>query len=247
MKRYISEAIVMRVKEFGESDLLISFFTRDRGQVRGVAKGGRRSCKRFVNCLDLFTLVKLEYGLSREGALPLLQSGRLIDGYPNLRGNFSAISIASFMVEITEILYPQGVVEERAFHLLKEAFAGLSGGVKTPVMALLFEGKSLALSGFGIDTEKCCHCGRSYKGEGRAVFVPKKGGISCLQCGKPSPRNPVMTPDGIRVLAMIQNKNMNDVKEVMVPDRVVRELKPVMKLHREYHLERPLKTAKYVD
>ena len=237
----------MRVKEFGESDLLISFFTRDRGQVRGVAKGGRRSCKRFVNCLDLFTLVKLEYGLSREGTLPLLQSGRLIDGYPNLRGNFSAISIASFMVEITEILYPQGVVEERAFHLLKEAFAGLSGGVKAPVVALLFEGKSLALSGFGIDTEKCCHCGRSYKGEGRAVFVPKKGGISCLQCGKPSPRNPVLTPDGIRVLAMIQNKNMNDVKEVMVPDRLVRELKPVMKLHREYHLERPLKTAKYVD
>ena len=247
MKRYISEAIVMRVKEFGESDLLITFFTRERGLVRGVAKGGRRSCKRFVNCLDLFTLVKLEYGLSREGALPLLQSGRLINGFPNLRGDFSAISMASFMVEITEILYPQGVVEEKAFHLLKEAFAGLSAGVKTPVMALLFLARSLALSGFGIDTKKCCFCGRAYQGEGRAVFVPQKGGIACLHCRKPSSRNPVLTPNSTRVLEMIQTKDLGDVSGVMVPDQVVEELRPVMKLHREYHLERPLKTAKYID
>lgn len=237
----------MRVKEFGESDLLINFFTRERGQMRGIAKGGRRSCKRFVNCLDLFTLVKLEYGLSREGALPLLQSGKLINGYPNLRGNFSAISTASFMVEITEILYPQGVVEEKAFRLLKEAFAGLSGGVRRPVMALLFEARCLTLSGFGIDTGKCCFCGRTYQGEGRAVFVPQKGGIACLHCRKPSVRNPLLTPDSIRVLGMIQTKDLGDAKGVIVLDQVVEELKPVMKLHREYHLERPLKTAKYID
>lgn len=237
----------MRVREFGESDLLISFFTRDKGQVRGVAKGGRKSCKRFVNCLDLFSLVKLEYGLSREGALPLLQSGRLINGYPNLRANFSAISIASFMVELTEILYPQGVVEERAFHLLKNAFAGLSGGIKTGLMALLFQARSLAMSGFAIDTGKCCICGRAYRGEGRAVFIPQKGGIACLRCRKHSPRNPILSPYSIRVLGMIQTRELGDATDVMVPDSVVEELKPVMKLHREYHLERPLVTAKYVD
>jgi DNA repair protein RecO (recombination protein O) len=247
MKRYISEAIVMRVKEFGEADLLTTFFTRERGQVRGVAKGGRRSCKRFVNCLDLFTLVKLEYTLSREGVLPLLQSGRLINGYPNLRANFSAMCIASFMVELTEILYPQGVVEERMFQLLKDAFEGLSGGVQAPVMATLFQARCMALSGFAVDTGKCCFCRRAYQGEGGAVFIPQKGGISCLRCGKPSLTNPALTPRGIRILTMSQTKGVGDVRGLNAPNQVVEELKPVMKLHREYHLERLLKTAKYVD
>jgi len=39
MKRDTSQAIIMRVKEFGETDLLVTFFTPDKGQMKGVAKG----------------------------------------------------------------------------------------------------------------------------------------------------------------------------------------------------------------
>ena len=52
MDNCISTAIIMRINEYGESDLLVSFFTPDRGRLEGIAKGARRSFKRFVNCLD---------------------------------------------------------------------------------------------------------------------------------------------------------------------------------------------------
>ena len=65
METYLSQAIIMRIREFGESDLLVTFFTPDKGQLKGVAKGARKSRKRFVNCLDVFSLVNLEYGLKR--------------------------------------------------------------------------------------------------------------------------------------------------------------------------------------
>ena len=51
-----SMSIIMRVKDFGESDLLITFFTPDEGKIKGIAKGARRSRARFVNCLDIFSL-----------------------------------------------------------------------------------------------------------------------------------------------------------------------------------------------
>ncbi|MBN1626048.1 MAG: recombination protein O N-terminal domain-containing protein, partial [Deltaproteobacteria bacterium] len=61
MKYISTQAIITRVREFGESDLMVTFFTPDAGRLRGVAKGALRSRKRFVNCLDAFSLVNLEY------------------------------------------------------------------------------------------------------------------------------------------------------------------------------------------
>ena len=60
MKTHISPAIIMRVKELGEADVLVTFLTPERGQLKGVAKGARRSRRRFANCLETFSLVSLE-------------------------------------------------------------------------------------------------------------------------------------------------------------------------------------------
>jgi DNA repair protein RecO (recombination protein O) len=59
MKSYTSQAIIMRTKEFGETDLLVTLLTPDKGRLKGIAKGARKSRKRFVNCLDVFSLVEL--------------------------------------------------------------------------------------------------------------------------------------------------------------------------------------------
>ena len=69
MKTYTSQSIIMRTKEFGETDLLVTFFTPDNGRLKGIAKGARKSRKRFANCLDVLCLTELEYSLKREGGL----------------------------------------------------------------------------------------------------------------------------------------------------------------------------------
>ena len=85
VKAHVSPAIIMRVRDFGESDVLITFFTPDRGKLKGVAKGARRSKKRFVNSLDILSLVNLEYGPNRKGDLYFIHSGKLSEPYIELR------------------------------------------------------------------------------------------------------------------------------------------------------------------
>ncbi|MFC1841291.1 DNA repair protein RecO, partial [Thermodesulfobacteriota bacterium] len=92
-----STAIIMRVREFGESDLLITFFTPDRGKMNGIAKGAKRSKSRFVNCLDIFSLVSLEYSIKRNSSLHFIHSGKLIDAFPGLRKNYRTLIQASYM------------------------------------------------------------------------------------------------------------------------------------------------------
>ncbi len=88
MTTHISHAIIMRTWEFGETDLLVSFFTSDKGRLKGVAKGARKSRKRFANCLDLLSLVKLEYELKRGRELYFLHSGKLVHAFPGIRSVF---------------------------------------------------------------------------------------------------------------------------------------------------------------
>jgi DNA repair protein RecO (recombination protein O) len=247
MKNYISEAIITRIKEYGESDILVSFFTPEMGQLKGVAKGARRSRMRFVNALDIFSLVKLEYGLTKEGALYFLHSGKLIDGFPGLRSNYATLSKASYMIELTELLFPPGVAEQRMFELLKEIFHLLNEGENVYLLPMIFEVKALSLGGFGIHFEKCCKCGRTYAFEGNALFIPEKGGIACLKCQRESARSPLMSSASVKAFMGIQSDSLLQSAKRDWSDALVNEIKPVLKLHREYHLERRLKTSKYIE
>jgi DNA repair protein RecO (recombination protein O) len=242
-----SPAIIMRVKDFGESDLLVTFFTPHKGQLKGVAKGGRRSLKRFVNALDICSLVHLEFTLKKEGSLCLLHSGKLVNPYPALRSNFGALSKASFMIEMTEILFPGGVADPNMFDLLKDAFEAMTEGRPTGLIALIFEARAMALGGYGINLERCAVCGRRYKGEGMAAFNREKGTVSCLKCQQASALSPAMKPDTVRILEKMQGEALSRSKSLMLGDETLREIKSVLKLHREYRLEKKLKTAKYVE
>ncbi|MFH1083371.1 MAG: DNA repair protein RecO [Pseudomonadota bacterium] len=247
MTTHISPAIVMRTWEFGETDLMISFFTADKGRLKGVAKGARKSRRRFANCLDVFCLSSLEYELKRGGELYFLHSGKLVHGFPGLRSDFSSLSLASYMIELTEILFPPSVADKEMFELLKRAFVTLNESRRVDILRVLFEAKAMTLGGYKINFEKCCKCGRDYVGEGRAVFKQSKGGIACLKCEQESKLSPGLGPATVKALNAIQSTPWGMGEAPGLNDEMIREVKPVLKLHMDYRIGRRLKTAEYLE
>ncbi len=246
MKTDITPAIIMRVKEIGESDLLVTFFTPQKGQLKGVAKGARKSRQRFVNALGLFSLVSLEYTPRREGNLHLLHSGKLLQAYPGLSSDFSSLSMASFMIEMADVLFPPGVSEPRMFELLSRSFEAFSRAVKGDLL-LVFEFKAMALGGYRIEIARCAKCGRPYQGEGTAVFKRESGGIACLRCERVSVFSSRLRPESVRAIEILQDRPFEEASGLNLDQDVIRELKAVLKQHREYRLEQKLRTSKYVE
>ncbi len=243
---HVSDCIITRTWEFGETDLLVSFFTVDEGRLKGIAKGARKSTRRFANCLDAFCLTRLEYDRKSGRDLYFLNSGKLIHGFPALRSDFHALSMASYMVELAETLVPLGVPEPRMFALLKNALSALSERTRREELRVLFEAKALGIGGYGINFERCCECGRRYAGEGRAVFKQSKGGIACLGCEKESARLPGLDPDAARGLENIQKTPFEEMPEALLTDGMIMEMKRVLRLHLTYSLGKELKTARYL-
>ena len=247
MKTYTSHAIIMRTNEFGETDLLVTFFTPDNGRLKGIAKGARKSRKRFANCLDVLCLALLEYSLKREGGLYFLNSGKLINAHPGIRSDFAILSKASYMVELTEILFPWGVADRNMFELLKGALDALAEVDKVDIIPFIFEIKAMTLGGYGINVEKCSICGRQYKGEGRAVFKRDKGGIACLKCHQESAITPGLDPQALKMIKLMQTNPWSSLLKLHLTEEITKEIRPVLKLHREYHLGQRPKTANYLD
>ena len=243
---HISPAIIMRTRDLGESDLLVTFFTPDRGQLTGIAKGARKSRKRFANCLDLFCLVNMEYEPQRKSSLFFLHSGKLVKTFCGLRTDFLSLALASYLVELTELLFPPGVVELDMFELLKNSYNSLNEGRNNEIIRIFFEARAMTLAGYGINFERCCKCGRTYTGKGRAVFQADKGGISCLGCEHESRLSPGMGADTINQFKVMQSEPETKWGKLSLTGEMIEEIKPVLKLHIEYRTGRRLKTAKYL-
>jgi DNA repair protein RecO (recombination protein O) len=247
MNNQVSPSIIMRVKEIGESDLLVIFFARDKGSLRGVAKGARRSLKRFVNCFETFSLVNLEYETRGEDKPCFLLSGKLQHAFPGLRADFTALTRASYMIELTELLFPSGVSEPRMFDLLKDSLEALSEGQCSSRIPLAFELRALALGGYTINLEKCCRCGRTYKAEGLAVFIPERGAVACLKCRQPTAIHPSMGPETVKALARLQTGSLCESTPQDLTEAVLAEIAGILKLHRDHRLEQKLRTTKYIE
>ncbi len=151
------------------------------------------------------------------------------------------------MVELTEILFPLGVADNKMFELLKNSFFEIDKGKKKDLLRIQFEARAMALGGYGIDFDKCCSCGRTYTGEGRAVFKRSKGGIACLKCQQESKLSPGLDHDTVKGLKTIQSDPWNEVEAFNFSDEMIREIKSVLKLHMEYRIGRRLKTAEYLE
>ncbi len=241
-----TEAIILRTKDFGESDLIVTVFSYRYGTLKGVAKGARRSSKRFVNSLTTFSLVNLAFRERRSGDLVWLDTCELAEGFPAIRSDYNLLSKASYMVELTETLFPSNVQNAEMFQLLKFGLGSLSEKQNTEETMIMFQTRAMKIGGFGINLSQCSLCNRRYEGKGRALFHPPSGSIACLSCEKESVLNPGMGPKTVQVLEDFQSTDLSLLQNVQCDDDIITELKKVLMMHVEHRLGKKLKSAKYL-
>jgi len=59
MQRFISQAIILSRTDFGEADRIITFLTPDRGKLKAIAKGVRKSRSKLAGALEVFSVSQI--------------------------------------------------------------------------------------------------------------------------------------------------------------------------------------------
>jgi len=174
--------LVLRLRQTGESDVLLDLFTRELGRATALAKGGKRSRKRF--CGLLLTGQYLELGLAPvKGGSDLwrLETARLGRPFLGLRRDYRRLLAAG---PIWELLLRGSAVHDPQPRVLELALLSLERicrceAPREMISALVvFLTRLLSLTGYGLNLESCLYCGRPYQ-PGQKVLLSLEGGLTC--------------------------------------------------------------------
>jgi DNA repair protein RecO (recombination protein O) len=113
-----SEAVVLRCWPVHEADLIVSFFTRDFGRVRGVAKSALKSRKRFGGALEPMTLARAWFAERPRQELVRLDQLEVLRSPLARPVDHARIAVLSFFAEVLDELLPEHDPQETVFRLL---------------------------------------------------------------------------------------------------------------------------------
>jgi DNA repair protein RecO (recombination protein O) len=127
----VSESIILRSYPFAEADLIVSFFTRDQGKLRGVARRARRPKSNFGAGLERLSLVQMHYFQRETRELTTLDFCEIVRSQFALQANYETAVGLDYMAEVAEELLPPHEPNDRYFRLLLAALDYL-GSSKDP-------------------------------------------------------------------------------------------------------------------
>lgn len=121
----VSEAFVLRTYPFQEGDLIVSFFTRDQGRLRGVAKRARRLKSPFGSSLERLTQVRVSYYQKESSELVRLDGCELMESQFGVANSWDASVALDYFAEVSDQLLPPNEPNDRFYRLLASVLAEL--------------------------------------------------------------------------------------------------------------------------
>jgi DNA repair protein RecO (recombination protein O) len=174
-------AIVLRSRKWGDADRIVTFYSKEKGKIGGVARGARRPKSRFGAALEPFSLCRLNLFEKAGDSLLRVSQVDLVRSSQKLRESLSLIDSAARMVNVVAAITPDGDPDPLLFDTLEQGLASLHESEDPAFTALLFQIRLLGVTGFRPQTDHCAACGKAHF-VGEPQFSPLAGGLVCLSC-----------------------------------------------------------------
>jgi len=238
---YRDSGVVLRTHKLGEADRIITLLTRERGVVRAVAKGVRKTSSRFGGRLEPFMHVDLQLAEGR--SLDIITQVETLNPFArDLGSDYPAYTAGTAMLETAERLVSEdGEPAVQQVQLLVGALKALVAGRSTPSLILdSYQLRALAVAGFAPSFDACARCG--VEGPHRSFHAPS-GGMLCPDCRVSGSAAP--SPITVALLAALLVGDWESVEAA--DDRSRREASGVVGAYLSWHLERGLRSLSHVD
>ena len=186
MKTFSTDAILLKRTEYGDYDIIVTFFTRSMGRISVMAKNAKKSMKRFAGAIDPFIAMNIECSWpKRKNALPILNCLELENSFSYIRTNATKTGYASYWLEMINAWMEEGRPDEALYDLTYYVLESLNAGkIPTGVLSLLFQIRFMAISGFTPNLTGCGECDLSLDEirQQNIIFDVKAGRLICNQC-----------------------------------------------------------------
>ncbi len=253
MQEERTSAIVLRTRVHGESDKIVTFLTQDWGKITGIAKGAKRSRRRFVNVLEPFTHIRLRFRPSRSDDLAFILGCELVQAFRRPSQDLQRFALASYMVELTDVMVAGREAGQEIYALLLHALASLEESSSLSSLFLsAFELRLLVEVGYAPNLKTCHVCGTSIsprETDGPALlFSPSLSGLLCPRCDTQGGATFRLSPATLSLLqTWLASEHPPGAVSADRSPRIYQETRSLVSRLLAQHLPRPLKSLAFLE
>jgi DNA repair protein RecO (recombination protein O) len=198
-------AIVLRTREYGESDKIVTVLSRTAGKFSGIAKGAKRSQRRFPGTLEIFSHVTLDYRRRPHAELAFLDRAILVHPWPRILASLERFAAASHVVEVADKLTAESEVGDDLYALTVATLSRINYAEPGPATLRLFELAAVTASGYRPELVACVVCRRAIADErGPVRLVAPLGGVLCAACRTRDEGGMLLSPAAVECLGLLQ-------------------------------------------
>jgi DNA repair protein RecO (recombination protein O) len=249
MDRLASEVILLRAVDFGESDRIVHLLSPHVGRLTAIAKGARRSVKRFPGTLDLFNHLRVTVNRRRRGSMAMLEQATLVDAFLGLRADPARYALASFLIELMDRMAPEGANgpdARRLFDFTFSALSALEGTRPDARLRLLLELRAFDALGLRPELAHCVRCGE--RPSGRVAFHVADGGVVCAaHAGERSEGTLPVHVGTLKVLQQGLEYDASRLGRLAIGPQALAEARQLLFRFQRFHVGIELRSERFLD
>ena len=250
MSEVSTPAILLRRVEYGDFDLICTFFSLHHGKVSLMAKSAKKSTKRFGGILEPFSLVQIVYRSGREKGIPLLQEASAMNPYSNIRTDIRKTAYAGYMTELINEWMEEKISQTSLFHLFQYVLEAIDEGVlPLDAVSILFQMRFVAMSGFKPNLSQCssCRIPTDDLKETRVLFDLKKGGLVCDTCAGIVSNRIRLSKGTIKQLLWLEKGTLEKAARIRFSPMALKEGLSFLEAFVPFHLGKEPRSLKFIQ
>lgn len=236
------EGIVIRTTDYGETNKVVTFYTREWGKIGVMARGAKKPNSRLSAITQLFTH---GYFLVNKGSgLGSLQQGEIISSMRSIREDIFLTAYSSYLVELTDKGTEENKPNPYLFELLFQTLNYMNEGYDQEVLTNIYELKMLNVFGHYPILNQCSVCGNT---DGHFSFSIREGGFICHRCLERDPYHLKISQATVKLLRLFYFFDLSRLGSISVKKETKQELKRVITAYYDEYSGLHLKTRKFLD
>jgi DNA repair protein RecO (recombination protein O) len=233
-----TEGVVIKYQKFRDTSLIVTFYTRDLGRLKTVAKGARGQKSKFRSSLDLFSYGQLVVYVKQDRDLQLLSDFESLRSFRKVQEDLRRFAHAGAAGEHLEAIVAGEEPHPELFEMTIGFLESLESAppASQPALFRAFQLQTSTMLGYRPELGSCVGCGRT---DGNMKFSPRMGGIVCPNCAAES-FGAAALPE--RVLNLFRSIGAMPLDEIAAGleghERAEKEVGPLLDAFLQYHVDR---------
>jgi DNA repair protein RecO (recombination protein O) len=180
-----THALLLKRVGYGEADLVLTLLTETLGRVSALARGARKSSRRFGGALEPMHTLRIDFDERAGAELGTLRDATLERVRARLTANLDRLDAAGRALGWVRRAAPPSRPEPDVWLVLVELLDRLDAEGPVDARKELAESglRLLSAFGWGIELERCVGCGKPCEPARSAMLDPVRGGLVCRSCG----------------------------------------------------------------